>query len=570
MTGAAPIASIRHMQGYVGQQTGEGLPAATDPQERQERIAQAKDAALDLLVERLNAAFPDPRYSVTRQYLLNESNYYSNEFNLFLNEFARDISGDPSFHFHRGLNSIPAALVKLARPFTLRQVYALAPRLAARVNNVDLRVTRTAPHSAVVQWHPGRELARIPPSIHRRYIQSGCQAYQGVFAAIPPAHSKQPLARIKENKCSLRGDDCCEWEFTWETARSGMGLEVWGGAILSAVLLGYTLGRFPGWEWTAVATALLPAWCGWLLWRARRLADRKDNAERLLLETRDSAEKQFDEFQQTNADLQLSNVTLNQKLSELTTLHEIGVALSSTLDLDELLDKTLQATTTHLSCDRAMILLVEERDGRRVLTSGHSIGGTPEMAALTKGLEVSLEAPYSFLAKIVLSGKPILVRDMDQVTDERARQYFAALQTQGFLAVPLLAQGKLVGYLGLDNAVTGRPIPETLQDLLSTIGPQVAGAIDRARLYQTLERRVEERTAGSRGHAGLKKRPRRSHRPTAKKAPCWQRCGPCSMPSTTASCCLGLICAYASAIARSARCGGCRKPCWLVELHWPT
>ena len=303
------------------------------------------------------------------------------------------------------------------------------------------------------------------------------------------------MAKVKELRCRSRGDAYCEWEFTWETAQSGMGLEVWGGAILSAALLGYTLGRFPGWEWTAVATALLPAWCGWLLWRTRRLADRQDQAERLLLETRDSAEKQFDDFQKTNADLQLSNITLNQKLSELTTLHEIGVALSATLDLDELLDKTLQAVTAHLSCDRAMILLVEERAGRRVLTSGHSIGGTPEMAALTKGLEVSLEAPYSFLAKIVLAGKPIVVRDIDQVSDEQARQYFAALQTHAFLSVPLLAQGKLVGYLGLDNAVTGRPIPETIQDLLSTIGAQVAGAIDRARLYQTLERRVEERTA---------------------------------------------------------------------------
>ena len=70
----------------------------------------------DALLERLNAVVPDPRYSVSREYLLNESNYYSHEFNLFLNEFARDISGDPSFHFHRGLKSIPAALVKLVRP----------------------------------------------------------------------------------------------------------------------------------------------------------------------------------------------------------------------------------------------------------------------------------------------------------------------------------------------------------------------------------------------------------------------------------------------------------------------
>ena len=466
-----------------------------DSQERQQKIDHAKAAALDQLVERLNAVLPDRRYSVSRDYLLNESNYYSHEFNLFLNEFARDISGDPSFHFHRGLNSIPAALVKLVRPFTLRQAYALAPRLMARVTNADIRVTRTAPNSAVIQWHPGRQLAQLPPSIHRRYIHMACQAYQGVFAAVPIVHSKQPVAAIKENKCLLRGDDYCEWEFTWETARSGMGLEVWGGAILSGALLGYTLGRLPGWEWAAVGTALLPAWCGWLLWRTRRVAHSHAQAERLLLETRDSAEKQFDDFQQANADLQLSNITLNQKVSELTALHEIGVALSATLDLDELLDKALKAVTTHLSCDRAMILLVEEREGRRVLAGGHLVGGNPEMAAMTKGLEVPLGAPDSFLAGIVHSGEPILVHDTDQVSDERARKYFAALETRAFLAVPLLAQGKPVGLLGVDNAVTGRPIPETLQDLLFTIGAQVAGAVDRARLYQTLELRVQKRTA---------------------------------------------------------------------------
>ena len=54
-----------------------------DPQERQEKIAKAKAAALDLLVERLNAVLADQRYSVSREYLLNESNYYSHEFSLF-------------------------------------------------------------------------------------------------------------------------------------------------------------------------------------------------------------------------------------------------------------------------------------------------------------------------------------------------------------------------------------------------------------------------------------------------------------------------------------------------------
>jgi two-component system sensor histidine kinase/response regulator len=458
-------------------------------------IAQAKGEALEQLLTRLNAAIPDPGYHVTVDYVMNEGHTYSVEFDTFLSHICWELSGDPDFHFNRGARSIPASVVLLSRPFSLSQTYRMLPRFTAKLADTDLRVGKVTTTSAVIQWHSEKDLARLPQALHPVFIELACQMAQGALASIPHLHSGLPMAKVQELHCRLRGDAYCEWELTWAATQPGIGPEVWGGAILSAALLGYTLGHLPGWEWTAAATTPFPVWCGWLLWRTRRLVDSRKKAERLLLETRDSAEKQFDGLQQTNADLQLSNITLNQKVSELTTLHEIGVALSDTFDLDELLDKALKAVTAHLSFDRAMILLVEERAGRRVLASGHSIGGTPEMDALTKGLEISLEAPYSFLAKVVNSGKPLLVRDTDQVSDEQARRYLEAFQTRAFLAVPLLTQGKPVGYLGLDNAVTGRPIPETIQDLLFTISAQVAGAVDRARLYQTLERRVEERTA---------------------------------------------------------------------------
>jgi PAS domain S-box-containing protein len=494
-------ATVEYMLECVAQRAAAAVPSLgeVDASERADQVtaamAQAKAAAMDQLMTRLNAAIPDPRYHVTADYLMNEGHSFSVEFDTFLSHICYELSGDPHFHFNRGARSIPISVALLSRPFSLSQTYRMLPRFAAKLADTDLRVGTVTPTSATIQWHSEKDLARLPEALHPLFTELACQMAQGALASIPRLHSGLPMANVKELACRLHGDAYCEWEFTWETPQPGIGLELWGGAILSAALLGYTLGRFPGWEWTTVALALLPAWCGWLLCCTRRLADSQDRSERLLLETRDSAEKQFDSLQQTNADLQLSNITLNQKLSELTTLQEIGVALSATLDLDELLDKALKAVTAHLSCDRAMILLVEERDGQRVLVGGHLIGGTPEMTALTKGLKVSLEVPGSFLAEVVHAGKPILVRDTHQVSDERARQYFAALQTRAFLAVPLLTQGKPVGLLGVDNAVTGRPIPETIQDPLFTIGAEVAGAVDRARLYQTLERRVEERTA---------------------------------------------------------------------------
>jgi hypothetical protein len=65
--------------------------------------------------------------------------------------------------------------------------------------------------------------------------------------------------------------------------------------------------------------------------RKPRLSGSQDHLERLLLETRDRAEKQVDDIEQANADLQPSNITLNHKLSELTTLHDMGAALRGRL-----------------------------------------------------------------------------------------------------------------------------------------------------------------------------------------------------------------------------------------------
>ena len=166
------------------------------------------------------------------------------------------------------------------RPLSLRQVYTLLPRLAARVTQADFRVVSTTPTSAVVQWHPGRQLALMPPGVHQRYLHMECQAYRGAFAVIPQLHSRLPLAQVRGLRCVLRGDDWCEWEFAWEQGRRRIGPEVWGGALLAAALLAYTCAA-AGVGWVAAAAALLPAAGGWLLWRSRQLTDRHQEADRL-------------------------------------------------------------------------------------------------------------------------------------------------------------------------------------------------------------------------------------------------------------------------------------------------
>jgi hypothetical protein len=178
-SGSIILASIHQMQYMVGRRIEQELPATTSLEERQLLVERAKAEALEELTRRLNEAQFSTEHSLNSSDLLNEGAYYSHEFNLYVNELCNEISGDPDFYFHRGLRSIRSSILHLGRPFALRQVFNLVPRITAKVADADIRVVGTTSHSAIFQWRPQHQLAQRPAEIHQRYIHMACPAYQG-------------------------------------------------------------------------------------------------------------------------------------------------------------------------------------------------------------------------------------------------------------------------------------------------------------------------------------------------------------------------------------------------------
>lgn len=189
-----------------------------------------------------------------------------------------------------------------------------------------------------------------------------------------------------------------------------------------------------------------------------------------------------------------------QRLAELMTLNELGLAVSSTLDRDELIDRALDAVTRRLRFDRALILLVDPE--RQVLTGGRSVGGRPEMAARIAELQLPIDLEAALLPRIARADGPLLFRDVDQDPDEGNREFARLLEVTSFLGTPLVTKGRTVGVLAVDNRLTGRDVLPGDGPLLYTVGSLIAGGIENARLYaeleerkDDLERRVIERTA---------------------------------------------------------------------------
>jgi hypothetical protein len=132
---------------------------------------------------------------------------------------SAELSGDPKFDFNRGVKLAYIA-PWLVRPLSLKRTYALMLKLVGIFFKSELTTVNATDNSAVLQWRIGTHLAGLPEMLHNRYMYDVCQVFQGVFSEMPRVHSNLLPAQIHEIKCQARGDDCCEWEFTWETPES--------------------------------------------------------------------------------------------------------------------------------------------------------------------------------------------------------------------------------------------------------------------------------------------------------------------------------------------------------------
>jgi signal transduction histidine kinase len=258
-----------------------------------------------------------------------------------------------------------------------------------------------------------------------------------------------------------------------------------GGAGI-AIVLAILLARPPGWDLltAALAIALVPvaAVLVGVVRRSRRELEGRSRAVEIEAAEADRARKE-----------------LGERVAELVTINEVAVALSSTLDLDDLFGRSLQAVVSRLRFDRALILLIDE--DRQVLTAGRSIGGSDEMAGLVAGFELPLAETRSTLVQLARADGPMLFRDVDQDEFEPNRAFARAVGVTSFLGTPLITQGRTVGMLAVDNRLTGRDLERSAGPLLFTVGNLIAGAIERARLYgeieadrRDLEMRVARRT----------------------------------------------------------------------------
>ncbi|HSN92460.1 MAG TPA: sensor domain-containing diguanylate cyclase [Anaeromyxobacteraceae bacterium] len=183
---------------------------------------------------------------------------------------------------------------------------------------------------------------------------------------------------------------------------------------------------------------------------------------------------------------------LKRTVDELQALNDIGRALTSTLELPEVLHLVMQKVSELLRAGSRSLLLLDEAAGE--LYSEVAVGPGAERLA-----QARVPLGDGIAGWVAREGQPVLLEDAR--TDARYSDRFDALagpETRCVLAVPLLAKGRVLGVIELAAGEAARPF--SAEDLLTlrTIADYAAIAIDNAQAYE----RIKELTVVD-DHTGL-------------------------------------------------------------------
>jgi len=158
-------------------------------------------------------------------------------------------------------------------------------------------------------------------------------------------------------------------------------------------------------------------------------------------------------------------------------LRDVGVALGTTFDLDQLLELILQKITEALEADRATLYLLDESSDELVSRIAQGPGVR----------SIRLKAGHGLAGYVARTGKPLHVRDAYK--DPRFSPEWDMLsgyRTRSILAAPMRNHlGKTIGVVQVLNKKRGDFTDEDA-DILAALATQAAVSIDNSRLFMSV------------------------------------------------------------------------------------
>ena len=177
---------------------------------------------------------------------------------------------------------------------------------------------------------------------------------------------------------------------------------------------------------------------------------------------------------------------LQKAHSEISALYHVTSVTSASLDLDTILERSLECVLETMKSDMGLIHLWDDSDKKLHLVAHHGM-----TLDLVKRLE-EVNQGKGLTGWVFQNGTPRMTPDLKG--DSSTPSSICGDLDNAYLGVPMQAKGEVIGVFGI-LAKNGRKFEDDEVALLGSIADQVGIAVKNARLYQQAEHlaTVEER-----------------------------------------------------------------------------
>jgi two-component system NtrC family sensor kinase len=183
----------------------------------------------------------------------------------------------------------------------------------------------------------------------------------------------------------------------------------------------------------------------------------------------------YRERRRISQQLEDANRQMEQQLLELTTLQAIGQSLTATLDLEEVLNRVVEAACYFSDARESTLLLLDQEEDELTMRAYHGVDRN-------RPADLRLEFSTSPLRRAIETNQPLFL------TSETA-DYAIKLKTgylvRSLLYVPLHVHDQPLGLLGVTDKAGGQAFTSDDARLLTSLGSYAAIAIENARLYES-------------------------------------------------------------------------------------
>lgn len=200
----------------------------------------------------------------------------------------------------------------------------------------------------------------------------------------------------------------------------------------------------------------------------------------------------FRDFGKTEATHSQTPTTGKNEVLELTSVMKASQAISSEIVLDRLVQSLLRIMLENAGARRGFFLLM--RDGRLIVEAECAADQQDVMTPGTSLSENEARLSSAIVNYVVRTGETIVLANAAVAGHFTKDPYVVKVAPKSVLCAPLTNQGQIIGVIYLENSLTEGAFTAERLEVLRLLSGQAALSIHNAKLFATLEQKVEERT----------------------------------------------------------------------------